>query len=192
MIGLSVESNSRAVIAEIDAGLSPQQTRLALSRSLNRAGAGVRTDASGTIRKTYKIKKAAVDKAFTVRNATPSTMQVVVTVRGRPLSLASFSPKAVKGGKRRGGGATVNVKGSRKFIPGAFIQRLKSSKGDEYEVVFVREGRARFPIRALKTVDVPGLFTKADILSIINAAATERFEKALRQEIAYRLKIRDD
>lgn len=184
MLGISVRSNAKSIIAEID-GLTHGEQRRAIARALNRAAEGVRTDASREIRGTYRVKKATVDKAFSTQRATAESLVAIVTVRGRPLSLAGF------GARQTRKGVTVNVKGTRKLIPGAFIQRLKDARGDEYEVVFKREGRARYPIKALKTIDVPGVFSRDEIQRIVDAAARGRFEVELPRQIAYLLKLRN-
>lgn len=183
MLGISVKSNAGAIVAEID-GLTHGEQRLAMSRALNRAAEGVRTDASSKIRETYKVKKATVDKAFGVSKSSPDRLQAVVSVNGRPLSLAGFGARQTKKG------VTVNVKGTRKLIPHAFIRTLTTSKGDEYEVVFLRQGKSRYPIKALKTVDVPGIFNKADLQKAIDAGAFERFETTLTQQLGYLLSKR--
>jgi hypothetical protein len=184
MLGIDVRSNAKAIIAEID-GLLYGGQRRAIARALNRAADGVQTDASREIRGIYKLKKATVDKAFSVKRATPDNHVAVVTVRGRPLSLAGFGARQTKKG------VTVNVKGTRKLIPGAFIQRLKDARGDEYEVVFIRQGASRYPIKALKTIDVPGVFSRDEILQAVDAAAFRRFEIELPRQIAYLLKLQN-
>lgn len=189
MLGISVRSNTREIVAEID-GLTRGEQRKAISRALNRAADGVVTDASSEIRKTYRIKKATVDAAFSRKSATPDSLSVLIAAKGRPLSLAGFSARQTKKG------VTVNVKGVRKLVfskggNASFIQRLKTKKGDEYEVVFARVGKTRYPIQALKTVDVPGLFTKDDVQAVVNAKAFERFEVELRRQLAYILKLKN-
>lgn len=182
MLGISVQSNAKSIIAEIDA-LTAGGARTAIMRALNRAGDGVRTDVSREIRAGWKVKKATVDKAFNVQRATTASLRVVVHVSGRPLSLAGFAARQTKKG------VTVNVKGQRKLIAHAFIRTLRTLKGDEYEVVFIRErGAARLPIKALKTVDVPGLFSTRDIQRIVDGATSQRFEVELVRQISHILK----
>ena len=180
MLNVSVTSNAAAIMAEID-GLTKGQQRVAIMRALNRAGDGVKTDASREIRQIYRVKKATVDKSFGISRASAERLQVVVNVSGRPLSLAGFDPKQTRKG------VSVNVKGQRKLIPHAFIRTLRTKKGDEYDVVFIRTSAGRFPIKALKTVDVPGLFGKEQILSIVNRATFERFDVELERQLKYLL-----
>lgn len=182
MLSLSVASNASAIMAELD-DLTSGKQRVAIMRALNRAGDGVRTDASREIRRVYRVKKSTVDKAFSVGRASAERLQVVVTITGRPLSLAGFDPKQTRKG------VTVNIKGQRKLIPHAFIRTLRTKKGEEYDVVFIRTGDGRFPVKALKTVDVPGAFTREDVLAVVNSATFERFDTELDRQMKYLLRI---
>lgn len=172
MTGVSVQQTASQFLASAEGLRGALKTR-ALVHALNRAAQGVKTDASREIRKTYRIKKAVVDRAFREQRATPSSLTAVVRVRGRPLSLAGFSPRT----NRRARGVSVNVKGTRKVIRGAFLRTLATKKGEGYEVVFIREGKARYPLKALKTVDVPGLFVMRDIRVAVASGVEERFRK---------------
>ncbi len=181
MAGVVLESQqtARQFLAAVS-GLSEKLKTRAAVYALNRAMAGVKTDASRQVRAVYKVKKATVDKAFTGQRATPSSPVAVVRVRGRPLSLANFSPRVNK----RAGGVSVNVKGARKVIRGAFLRTMVGGGDGTYQVVFIREGKGRYPIKALKTVDVPGLFLLKDIQAAVTRGARERFEKEFRRLLA--------
>lgn len=177
VLGLSVKSTANRLIAEIDA-LDRGQKATALSRALNRAIQGVGTDASSEIRKTYRVKKATVGRAFAVQRATPQRLVATLRVRGKPLSLAGFRATQPKRGK----GVYVNVKGARKLIRGAFLRTMVSKDGEGYKQVFIRRGKSRYPIDVLRTVDVPGLFSLKDVQAAVDAAAARRFSvEAIRQ-----------
>jgi hypothetical protein len=184
VLGISVRSNAQEVIAEID-GITGGGQRKAIARALNSAGDTARIEASRAIRAAYKLKVATINGAFSFQRASTDNLAVTVQVRGYPLSLAGFSARQTKRG------VTVDIKGTRKLIPGAFIQRLKTNKGDEYEVVFIRQGRARYPIKALKTVDVPGLFAKDDVQVVVDDAAYREFAVELQRQIALMLKLKN-
>lgn len=171
--GLNVSQTARGFIASVDALKSGQMNR-AIAMALNRTADGVRVDSSREIRKRYRIKVATVNKTFSFQRATADRLVAVVQVRGRPLSLGGFDPRQT----RRG--VTVNVKGSRKLIAHAFLRILKTDRGDSYSVVFIRKGRSRYPIQALKTVDVPGLFVLEDINQSVRGQAFDRFESEAR------------
>lgn len=173
MNGVNVAPTAREFIAGVE-DFQKRSMRRAIAMALNKTGDGARVDASREIRARYKVKVAAVNKAFSIQKATADNPTCWVRVRGRPMSLAGFSARQT----RRG--VTVNVKGVRKFIPHAFIRTLTTKRGDEYEVVFIREGKARLPVKALKTVDMPGLFSLKEINQIVRSLAHDRFDKELR------------
>jgi hypothetical protein len=179
MSGVNVTQSARAFLAAVD-DLKKTQLNRAAAIALNRAAEGVRVDASREIRSRFKVKVSVVNKAFSIRKASADHLEAVVFVRGRPLSLGNFSPRQVRAG------VTVNVKGSRKLVRHAFLKTFTSLKGDEanaYQVVFVREGNARYPLKALRTVDVPGVFSLKEVQQIVRSLALDRFDKELRAAV---------
>lgn len=169
---LETQQTARQFLASLG-GLNEKLKTRAMVYALNRAMRGVKTDASREIRAIYKVKKSVVDRAFTEQRATPAAPTAVIRVRGRPMSLANFSPRI----NRRSGGVSVNVKGQRKVIRGSFLRAMAGGESGVYQVVFIREGKSRYPIKALKTVDVPGLFMLRDINAAVQQGAHERFSK---------------
>lgn len=176
MQGLSVKQSANEFLASIDS-FTTRQMNQAASMALNRTMDGMRVDASREIRARYKVKVATVNKAFSFQRSTASSLTGVIRVRGRPLSLAGFDPRQTKAG------VTVNVKGTRKLIRHAFIRTLSTNKGDEYDVVFIRQGSARYPITALKTIDIPGLFMLKDLNDTVKKLGRDRFENELRSAV---------
>lgn len=173
MNGISVQQSAREFLVTVD-DFKGRGMRRAISIALNRAADGVRVDASREIRARYRIKVATVNKAFSLQRATPERLTAMVRVRGRPLSLGGFSPSQVRKG------VTVNVKGARKLIPHAFVRTLRTQEDDTYEVVFVRVGKTRYPLKALKSVDIPGLFVLEEINAKVRSLVQERFVDELR------------
>lgn len=180
MAGVSVQQTARQFLASAE-GLRGSLKARAIVNALNRAAGGVKTDASKQIRSIYRIKKAVVDRAFSEQRATAASLTAVVRVRGRPLSLAGFDPRTNK----RAGGVSVNVKGQRKVIRGAFLRTFISRANEGYQVVFIREGKSRYPLKALKTVDVPGLFVMRDINEAVKRGVRDRFEKEFARLLRY-------
>lgn len=171
MNGISVQQTAREFLATVD-DLKGRGMRRATSMALNRAADGVRVDASREIRARYKISVATVNKAITRQLATPDRLTVMVRVRGGPLSLGGFSARQVRKG------VTVNVKGARKLIPHAFLRTQRAG-----ELVFMRVGKSRYPIKALKTVDIPGLFVLEDINAKVRSLVQGRFINELRAAV---------
>jgi hypothetical protein len=65
----------------------------------------------------------------------------------------------------------VNIAHGRKVVPGAFIAKMHDRDGAEYFVVFRRVSKdtKRYPIEALKTVDVPGMFSREEVQDLLEA-----------------------
>lgn len=180
MSGVSVQQSAGQFLASAERLRGSLKVR-ALVNALNRAADGVKTDASEEIRKTYRIKKRTVDKAFQTQRATGASLTAIVRVRGRPLSLAGFDPRT----NTRARGVSVNVKGTRKVIRGSFLRTLRTRADEDYQVVFIREGKGRYPIKALKTVDVPGVFIMRDINAAVVTGVHQRFDKEFQRLLRY-------
>jgi hypothetical protein len=174
---LSVEAAAREFAREID--LTQREFNKAAVMALNRTADGARVDASREIRSRYRLKVAAVNKAFSIRKAGGDLLVVVLNVRGKPLNLGNFDPRQTRKG------VSVNIKGQRKLIPHAFIVR---SGG--FPVVMIRETpkghipTKRLPIRPLTTVDIPGLFSLKTIREIVTDKARDRFNKEFASAVA--------
>lgn len=78
------------------------------------------------------------DRLYVSKYATAGGLEVTITARQRPTSLARFAAESL-GSQQRGQGVHVHVKttGSGKFMPGAFLVRLKAGASlteDNYNV----------------------------------------------------------
>lgn len=173
--GVSVANDAAAFRASVERMKSQEMNR-AIAIALNRTADGVQAEAIRRIRETHKIQAQVVRRAFVIRRAYAGRLQSMVYASGRPLNLIGFGARQTKKG------VTVDVKGTRKLIPGAFIATLPNNS---YRGVFSRKGKARFPIKALTTVSVPGLF-KRDIASqALAGVATDRFRRELSSAVRF-------
>lgn len=176
VFGVNVGSDVAAFRASIDNMKSRDMNRAA-AIALNRTADSVQTEAIRLIRSTYKILAREVKRGFTIRRAYAGKLQSMVFASGRPLNVIGFGARPSQpGGRLPKVGVSVDIKGARKRIPGAFVARI-SNNG--YVGVFMRKGRARFPIRAVTTVSIPGLFRKDIVSNAIGSVATDRFRKEL-------------
>lgn len=186
MITMNLRSNMAELVKDID--LEQKAIRKSAQRALNTAARGRRTDASRALRERYpKLRKRDADDAFDVRFATPENLQAVITVRGRPFSLARFF---VRQDKRKGGGVVVNIKGQRKTVRTAFVANMKNKAGDDYQVVFVREGKSRYPLKALRTIDLPNAVNIKEIAEVLEQQTGERFDKEFLRQLQLELSRR--
>lgn len=179
MLVLNLRTNMDKLVADLN--LEKSAHRTAALRALNEAATGRRTDAARALRDRYRNLKAKdAREAFDVRFATRNSLSAVITVRGRPFSLARFF---VRQNLKKGGGAVVNIKGQRKTIKTAFVQQMKSKAGDDFNVVFVREGKNRYPLKALRTIDLPNAVNIKELREILEAQTGARFDKEFERQL---------
>lgn len=176
MMNVRARSNSADVRADLQR--MKRDVRTAVAASLNVAAAAIQTQGTSGITQRYRIAEARVDRAFSLVLASANTLRAVVDVRGRPLSLAAFNARQVAAG------VVVNIKGQDKLIRGAFLKTLRTNRGSEYQVVFVREGKARYPIKALKTIDLPGAFSRTELQRAIDKRGFEAFQAELNRRLS--------
>lgn len=72
----------------------------------------------------------------------------------------------------------IKKKGGKKVIKGAFI-------GNKGRTVFMRTGKARLPIKALSTIDVPSMFNQRRINANVVAAIKAKFPEIFDREVRY-------
>ena len=183
MLTLDLRSNMADLVKDVQ--LEQRNIRVAAQRALNTAARGRRTDASRLLRERYKgLKARDANDAFDLRLASVENLQAVITVRGRPFSVARFF---VRQDMKAGGGAVVNIKGTRKTIKTAFVRNLKNRQGDDYQVVFVRKGPGRFPIEAVRTIDLPNAVNIKELAEILEQQTGERFDKEFLRQLTVAL-----
>lgn len=138
--------------------LDSNKAKQGLKRGIKKVGDAVKTLAPKTIRETYNLKKADVDRTFNVH---ASDQMVVISSKGRPINLTSFGTKQYgsRGGKRvttrrvgdniqsrtRGkagafGGVAAPITRSRTtLLPGAFLAKVKAGNKGAFNIgVFQR------------------------------------------------------
>lgn len=179
--GVNVSNHAHAFLASVER-LKSQEMNRAIAIALNRTAVGVRSAAIDEIRKIYKVKHATLTKAFTVRRAYHGKLQSMVFASGRPLNVIGFGARQVRAG------VSVDIKGARKVIPGAFIMSIRPPGADapvravfERKFIGARGGKrhGRFPIRGVTTVKVPGMFSKDVVVDALRGVAVDRFTREL-------------
>lgn len=152
----------------------------------------MRAEASRQIRTTKNLKVGAIGKRITT-SVSKRDLSWTVRASGEAMPIGAFGGvrqvgtpgRAAQGARkkssRRGGrgGVTVEInKGSRKFIPGAFIATMKSG----HRGVFRREHRkTRLPINELFTTTVADAFR--DAIPFIAARGQEVFTRAFQRNM---------
>lgn len=136
----------------------------ALSAALNKVGAKARTEMTRAITDEFAIKQADVRSRLSLSRANKGHLVVVLDPyasrrRGRSLNLIHFIERQISLAelrrRRRSGNTQMQFQikrgGGRKQITGAFV-------GNQGRTVFRRTGKARLPIEAVSTIDVPQMF----------------------------------
>lgn len=181
--------------------LSRNMTRLgkelqdkAIRMAINKTGDKARTEMTRAITSEFAIKASEVRPNLRVRRASTGGLNKLSAVlhafasgrKGRSLNLIRFMERKVslaearrrdKKGTRNQLGFQIKKRGGIKQIKGAFV-------GNDGRTIFIREGDARTPIKALQTIDVPQMFnTKRINERVVKRIKKEfpiEFERAVR------------
>lgn len=172
-------------------GLPDAVLKKAVAKSLNEAAKIVREIVQDDIGERLKLKKQDLNSAITIQNAKAAAeiedQFSAVRVSSKPQSLLNFSPI------QTAEGVTVNIKGQRKLVRGAFIARMpNATKG-----VFIRKNKikpgtptrragtnnSQLPIQKLYTTRATDVFT--DQKGRYMLAASEDVDKRFQVNFDY-------
>jgi len=161
----------------------------AVTRALNRALDGVKTDISMEMRKRYQgVKAGDIKKTFSVTRASKSNLIGMARSKGAGQRLYLFGARPSKpGGRKPPIGASVQVSSTRKRIKGAFVAKMRSG----HIGLFARTGeygRNGWPfderIRELFTFAIPQAAAWfEEHQEVVSKGVRERFVKALDNEM---------
>lgn len=158
MLKITVDS---AALARIVSHLKPSKVRRAYTRAGAEAARAMRAAAVKYIRDRKTLKAGRIRERMRLsKRGGPdiSSLEWEVKASGKPVPLADYASRQTKQG------VTVSVnRGSRKTIKGAFLATLKSG----HRGVFVREGKARLPIRELFSSTVADTLRDTNALPVI-------------------------
>jgi hypothetical protein len=151
---------------------NPKRIRQVVSRSLYRTGKQIRTRASSKIREGYNLKKKDLDDKIRVQRG---DMMVQIIAGGKNLNASEFGPVTWS---PKMAGAIVHIKrGSGQMISHSFQVMRWGGK------VFVRQGKARVPLKPIVGPSVKQLFGDKVIAVVISKTleevAQKNFESAL-------------
>lgn len=188
---ISIRNNFPQVAARLDR-LAKDVGNRALVRALNATVVQAKPAMARQIAKEFRITSSQAKARLDVRRARSkaghlrfeASLLATRKTKGRGMNLIHF----VIGGRpvrnRKGTLAQLKMQikrgGGRKVIKGAFIATNRKTGG---EAVFVRDGKARYPIKTLTTVDVPQMFNTRRINSVIRTLMLQRFEINFNREM---------
>lgn len=169
----------------------------AVVSALNKTAAQAKTRMSEAIRKDYNISAALVRERLRIRKAARGKFATFSAFlignpetggRKRAMNLVHFLEKNA-GAKafRRGAGwrldqlrFKVKKTGGKNTLKGAFI-------GNKGRTVFIREGAGRLPIRAVRTIGVPQMFSTNKNIDMVKAWITANLPRIMQAEAKHYL-----
>jgi hypothetical protein len=180
MVTLNITTNFDKVQRAMDTMRQDIATK-AMARALNRTTDLGKTEMSKQIRARFNMTKAKVDEKLYIRRAVFSQGRFGLSAvlgsasKKRGLNIINFAARQTKQGltakiKKNGGRVLVSGKG---FI------------GNGGRTAFKRVGKERLPIKALTTLDVPGMFRTRDIEKRVTAYMLQRFPQVFEREAAF-------
>lgn len=166
----------------------PKAAGKAVSRAINRALEGARTDAIKKICAEYSVRPADVRKTLHIVRAKPEKPEARILSSGGPLPLIKFRVSPSKPLQQRGKkiGERKSVVAGVKFgtaspFPYSFVAKV----GNGHVGVFTRVGKAGLPIKQKWGPSIPQMLGNEAVLRYIEEQAKVRLEKELRHQIDY-------
>lgn len=155
-------------------------------RSVNTTIKSARTMVQRFIAEKTELKRKDFIKRLYIQGASKDYPDASLRFFGRGIPLFQFSArkKVVKTAKGRRIGVTALVKGTRQFVPGAFIAEMKSGKTG----VFSRVGDDRLPIRQLFSNELSDLFQReSGFLPQLKAHAEDTLRRNFDRDLEFYL-----
>lgn len=187
MLKINVKADISNALAKLERVRDDVREK-AIVRALNKTADQVKVQAAREIRDAgYNLKVAKIKQAITIRRASKSELVAVVRASGRPIGLINYGARQLKTG------VSVQVKGGRKVIKGAFIATMPSG----HRGVFVRKGKGHkkvgtgrtawhgLPIDELFGPSIPSVFLNQVVQDALQSAIREKFPQIFQHELDY-------
>lgn len=165
----------------------------ALVRAMNRTVEPARPEMAREIAKEFRVTVSKAKDSLRINRASFKGGQLRLEAslespakRGRSLNLINFVSDASKAKAQGGAGKRMRAQlkfkikraGPWKTINGAFI-------GNKGRTVFIREGKARLPIKALATIDIAQMFNAKRINDRVRKGMLDRFPGIFAREAKF-------
>lgn len=197
MITLNIRNNFPAVARELER-VGNDVGNKAMVRALNATVRQGKTVMARTISKEFRVSVSEAKDRLDIdlaraKGALKFTASLLPTRHGwkgdrRGMNLVHFVtslPTRNKKGKMGQLKFQIKRGGGRKVIPGAFVATNKKTGG---RAVFIREGKARMPIKTLTTIDIPQMFNTRRINDVVRQVMLQRFDINFKRELRAVLK----
>ncbi|MFO0386350.1 MAG: phage tail protein [Flavobacteriales bacterium] len=171
--------------------LSERAVRTGIARAINHTLGKTKTASSREIRSVYRIKAKDITKSMRITRAYVQRQFGELVASGQPLSAMAFGARQTKKG------VSINVKGQRKLIRGAFLATMKSGKqgvfargrygkdGFEFRTKRIRKKGNDLPIEELKTIAVPQALAHNAVLNNLGKKMEADYPGRLQHELKY-------
>ena len=188
---LSIKTNFPDIAKQLATLQSDVRTK-ALASAVNKTVEQAKTQMVREIASEFNVQAGYVRDRLNIRRASfkAGELGIEATLLGsgkRSANLIRFMEKFVtlaQSRKRAKAGDLSQLRfkikkaGGMRVITGAFI-------GNQGRTVFIRTTNRRLPIKALSTVDVPGMFNTKRINNKVVAAMKDKFPVIFQREAAY-------
>jgi len=157
-----------------------------LYRSLMKTAEQMRTQAKREITERYNVPSALVKDTIKI-SAIPSKLAVSLKIKSSRLSIALFNPKFSRGIRSadRTISATI-IRGSQKPLKGAFVTGVDTGhKGTMHFGIFKRAGKARLPIKEMKTISPSEMFGSRSVWGKLEVFFHQKFPEILDHEMKF-------
>lgn len=172
LFNIDVRDTVREVIADITA-IQDGIGKTAAVRAVNKAVDGIATGANREVRKIYNVKARVIAAAMKKIKASRrgSAIQGSVQFSGRNIPLIEFDARWSR--KMPGASVRIKVADARKTLRTSFI----TTTGSGITGVFVRTGRARYPIKQLRSVSIPDTVRNEAVRTALLDIGLDRFRR---------------
>jgi hypothetical protein len=193
MVQVVVKTNFGGVYAALDLYHADVAERAAPS-AINKTLAKSKTNMARVIAREFALTYGFVSQRLNIQRAKFVAGKAVIAGaldgsngRKRSANLIAFVEKSVtlaQAKKRAKAGDLSQLRfqikrsGGKTMIPGAFI-------GNKGRTVFIREGKARLPIKALSTIGIPQMFNTKRLNRIVVEAMRDDYPEIYAHELEY-------
>jgi hypothetical protein len=185
-IVINVRTNFPEVVAKLNQ-VSEQISGRVMVRAINATITQGKTEMARDISKEFRIKVGEAKARLDITSASSkggvykfeASLQATKKGKGRSMNVIAFVtalPKRSKKGKLSQVKFQIRRSGPRKSVTGAFI-------GNKGRTLFVREGKARLPIKAVSTIDIPQMFNTKRINTLVQKVMLEKFEANIDRQL---------
>jgi hypothetical protein len=169
--------------------LTEKEVRVGISRAINHTIGKTKTATNREIRSVYRLKAKDVTKSLRVTRAFPMRQFGELIASGAPLPAIAFSARQTRKG------VTLNIKGLRKLIRGAFLATMPSGKrgvfgrgnyskdGFQFRTKRIRKKGNDLPIEEIKSVSIPSALSNNAVLNNLSKKMETEYPGRLQHEL---------